>query len=70
MDEKQFWTNVWRAGAIAAVSIVAVIAGCTAHSNTAIKDMVANGANPIDAMCSVNGTSTTQQCMVRAALGK
>ena len=69
MDENQFWTNVWRAGAIAVVSIVAVVAGCTAHNTAAIKDMVANGANPLDAMCSINGTSTTQQCMVRA-LGK
>lgn len=69
MDENQFWTNVWRAVAIAVVSIVAVIAGCTAHNTEAIKDMVTNGANPIDAMCSINGTSTTPQCMVRA-LGK
>ena len=69
MNENQFWTNVWRAGAIAAVSIVAVVAGCTAHNTAAIKDMVNNGVNPIDAMCSINGTSTNQQCMVRA-LGK
>lgn len=69
MDENQFWTNVWRAVAIAVVSIVAVIAGCIAHNTAAIKDMVTNGANPIDAMCAINGTSTTPQCMVRA-LGK
>ena len=69
MDGNQFWTNVWRAVAIAVVSIVAVIAGCTAHNTAAIKDMVTNGANPIDAMCSINGTSTIPKCMVRA-LGK
>lgn len=66
MDGNQFWTNFWRTVAFAFVVSVALIAGCTANNTTAIKAMVANGANPIDAMCSLNGGATNPQCLVRA----
>ena len=66
MDENQFWVNFWRTAAIALVAIVSVIAGCTANNTVAIKQMVADGANPIDAMCALNGYSNNPQCLARA----
>jgi len=66
MDENQFWVNFWRTAAIALVAIVSVMAGCTANNTAAIKQMVADGANPIDAMCALNGSSNNLQCLARA----
>lgn len=66
MDENQFWVNLWRTAAIAMVAIVLVTAGCTANDTAAIKQMVADGANPIDAMCALNGSSNNPQCLARA----
>lgn len=66
MDENQFWTNVWRTAAIGLVAVVSVVAGCTANNTAAIKQMVANGANPIDAMCALNGSATNPQCLARS----
>ena len=66
MDENQFWVNFWRTAAIALVAIVSVMAGCIANNTAAIKQMVADGANPIDAMCALNGSSNDPQCLARA----
>ena len=66
MDKNQFWTNVWRTVAVGLVAVVTVIAGCTANNTAAIKQMVASGANPIDAMCALSWNPQNRQCHARA----
>ena len=69
MEENNFWVAVWRTVGATLVAIVAVIGGCSLYKTSAIKEMVLNGANPIDAACSVgaqNSTGMTVTCALRS----
>lgn len=52
--------------AIAFVCVVVSVAGCTAHSNKIIRDMVDKGVNPMDASCAIGDSSKTF-CTLRAS---
>lgn len=70
MEGNNFWVAVLRIVGATLVAIVAVIGGCSSYRTSAIKEMVSNGANPIDAACSVgeqHSTGMTVACALRSA---
>lgn len=69
MEKNDFWVAVWRTAGATLVAIVAVIGGCSSYKTSAIKEMVSNGANPIDAACSVGAQDSagmTVTCALRS----
>ncbi len=64
MNDNEFWLNIWRAvGTFLAVVIVASQIYSTT-TNHIIQDMVADGADPLEAACAV---SSRELCAVVAA---
>ncbi len=54
MDDLKLWVVFWK---IAAVVLLSIIAGITVHNvsvTNAVKEMVANGTDPIAASCAVD----------------
>ena len=69
MSEEKFWLRLWQSCIAGVVLMIVAIGGCTAHSNSLVAEMVANGANPIDANCSIWGSaieSPSATCVIRA----
>ena len=61
----------FRAGCIAAVLIIASFAGCTAHQNyvddAATVELVAKGANALEAWCAIRGSGENARCAILAS---
>lgn len=66
MDENKFWLRIWQTVGIVLCVTVVSIAGCTAHTDYRMNEMVHNGANPIDASCALSLNASTIVCAVRA----
>ena len=63
----------WLSGIIGAVIIILIltIGSCSvvidAQDNNAMKEMIKNGAEPIDAYCAVRGVGSNPACIIRAS---
>jgi hypothetical protein len=54
MDTEQFWISVWALLAAATVILAFVISGYVQSQDKKVLEMVLNGADPIEAACSMH----------------
>jgi hypothetical protein len=69
MEENKFWIAIWKTIVIGVCAFAALVSGCNGminyQDNTAIVEMVAKGADPLDAQCAVKEQNSS--CFIRAA---
>lgn len=69
MNENEYWAKFWKIIGVSICVTSAVISGCNGtlnyQDNNAIVEMVAKGADPLDARCSIKQDPTL--CTLRAA---
>lgn len=67
---EQFWYSLWRCVIIGLCFMVATCAGCSINRTLAVERMVAAGAQPLEARCSVIAIETTGDAAVCALKAK
>lgn len=66
--EGKFWISFWAIVATLVIAFIGTIASCTTYQNSLIRDMVAAGADPIDARCSISTVESQNPiCVARVA---
>lgn len=64
MDENKFWIAVWGIIGIVVCTLIVSITLFNMSVNERISEMVAKGANPIQAACAINGSNGSGQAII------